>query len=421
MAELFRDLHANSTTDLDGILSGKVAMEESVIEEAIKTKKLIETISSEQELVDKLKPLSEVDIFSFMKNLRGGTFFNMGMFTSIPVAKAHKKTYRIYKVVNMTAIVSGVSYENVGTTRTFRDQTGKASGKAFYDHVPGYENKVGVGKNNPNNKYILWDVKESSGNWVAFYLVDIATGSTHTISRDALLASPYLTNTEKDKLTPKPVTGFDLNTGALVTNETVWRTAKFEHVFWLSQQGANTQEYGAKFAESLITEAGTKHAGKGELFRDLHADSKTDLDGILSGKVEEKLTEEVKGPKVVFIDVTGSAAFTADLEAAATADGNKDNWQYTSDSMFADVLEAAEQGCDVYFYTADDDHVGNCPELSKMANVTIKTITKEIKTESKKRVKESVKTKKSNLKESYRRIITVDHSLVDNDLFVDFE
>ena len=346
MSELFRDLHADSTTDLDGILSGKVAMDGPAIAEAAEVKNLVETITTEQELVSKLKPLSEVDIFSFMKNLRGGTFFNMGMFTSIPVARAHKKTYRIYKVVNMTAIVSGVSYENVGTTKEFRDQTGKAPGKAFYDHVPGYENKVGVGKNNPNNKYILWDVKESSGNWVGFYLVDIATGATHTIARDVLLASPYLTNTEKDKLTPKPVTGFDLNTGALVTNETVWRTAKFEHVFWLSQQGANTQEYGAKFAESLVASDLKEAAGKGELFRDIHADSKTDLDGILSGAVTEEVEKDT------------------DAEEA---------------KRFPNKVTIDKDG-------------------EKVVRKNGKAVT-----------------------ESYRRIITVDHSLVDNELFVDFE
>ena len=347
MPELFRDLHADSTTDLDGILSGKVVTGDASVTEAAEVasaKKLIETITSEQELISKLKPLSEVDIFSFMKNLRGGTYFNMGMYSVIPVARAHKKTYRIYKVVNMTAIVSGVSYENVGTTKDFRDQTGKGPGKAFYDHAPGYENKVGLGKKDPNNKYILWDVKASSGSWVAFYLVDISTGDTKAIARDVLMASDYITNTEKEKLQPKPVTGFDMNTGALVTNETVWRTAKFEHVFWLSQQGASTQEFGTKFAESLVAtdlEEG-KAPADGEIFRDLHAGATTDLDAILSGSVAEDFEEEEakRFPNKVVIDKDG-------------------------------------------------------PKVVRQNGKPVK--------------------------ESYRRIITVDHSLVDNDLFVDFE
>lgn len=348
MPELFRDLHADATADLDGILSGKASVGDASFVESAKTaevEKLIETIATEQELTAKLKPLSEVDIFSFMKNLRGGTFFNMGMFSAIPVARAHKQTYRIYKVVNMTAIVSGVNYENIGTTKDFRDQTGKGPGKAFYDHAPGYENKVGLGKSNPNNKYILWDVKESSGNWVAFYLVDIATGATQAIARDVLLASSYLTNTEKEKLRPKPVTGYNLNNGSLVTNDTVWRTTKFEHVFWLSQQGANTQEYGTKFAESLIAAdlKEAKGSGTNELFRDLHAGITTDLDAILSGKISEDIKEDDEAkrfPNKVVIDKDGEKVVRKNGKA---------------------------------------------------------------------------------IKESYRRVITVDHSLVDNELFVDFE
>ena len=63
MPELFRDLHADSTTDLDGILSGKVVTGDASVTEAAEVasaKKLIETITSEQELISKLKPLSEV-------------------------------------------------------------------------------------------------------------------------------------------------------------------------------------------------------------------------------------------------------------------------------------------------------------------------------------------------------------------------
>ena len=44
-------------------------------------KKMLEAISAESDLLLKLKPLSEVEIFDFMKNLRGGTYFNMGMYS----------------------------------------------------------------------------------------------------------------------------------------------------------------------------------------------------------------------------------------------------------------------------------------------------------------------------------------------------
>ena len=92
---------------------------------------------------------------------------------------------------------------------------------------------------------------------------------------------------------PKPVTGFDTATGDLVTNDTVWRTAKFEHVFWLSQGG---HEFGAKFEESLTgaddCEELTEEFGE-DLFRDIHAYAHTDVDAILSGEVvESKDTKE---------------------------------------------------------------------------------------------------------------------------------
>lgn len=90
--------------------------------------KLKEAISIEADLLLKLRALPEHEIFEFMQNLRGGTYFNMGMFSAIPVSKAYKATIRIYKVVDLAAIVSGVSYENVGTTKEFRDQTGEAPG-----------------------------------------------------------------------------------------------------------------------------------------------------------------------------------------------------------------------------------------------------------------------------------------------------
>lgn len=49
---------------------------------------LKEVLSIESDLILKLKPITEAEIYTFMDGLRGGTYFNMGMYSSIPVAKA---------------------------------------------------------------------------------------------------------------------------------------------------------------------------------------------------------------------------------------------------------------------------------------------------------------------------------------------
>jgi hypothetical protein len=262
-------------------------------------KDIKEAIFSEQDLLSKLTPLPEQDIFDFMKNLRGGTYFNMGMYSYIPASRAYKKTLRIYKIVNMTAIVSGVSYENIGTTKDFRDKTGLAANKAWYDHMQGYENRIGVKKSDPNSKYVLWNIKAGSDSWVRYYVVDIATGAVTPVSKDDVLTSDYLTASEKAKLTPKKVEGFDKTTGELIENQTSWRTAAFEHIFWLSQAGKSTKEFGAKFMESTkaIENEDLKEANEIELFRDAHANVKTDLDAILSGRMEEARCKEEKTEK----------------------------------------------------------------------------------------------------------------------------
>lgn len=288
-------------------------------------KNINEAISVEQELLDKLVPLSEQDIFEFMKNLRGGTYFNMGMFSSIPVSRAYKKTLRIYKVINMTAIVSGVSYENIGTTKDFRDKTGLSAGKSWYDHMQGYENKVGVKKSDANSKYVLWNVKAGSDSWVRYYVVDIDTAVVTPISKEDVLTSDYLTATEKAKLTPKKVEGFDKATGELIENQTTWRTAAFEHIFWLNQAGKNTKEYGVKFMEDMhnnnteelavTTEDQLEEAVGTDIFIDAHANVKTDLDAILSGSMDEscnKVSEESDNLKESYRRIVSRGAVLVD-------------------------------------------------------------------------------------------------------------
>ena len=273
-------------------------------------KSVTEAINLESDLLLKLNPLSEAEIFEFMKNLRGGTYFNMGMYSSIPVSRAYKSTIRIYKVIDLTAIVSGVSYENVGTTKEFRDRTGEGPGKSWYDHTPGFENKVGQKKSDPNSKYVLWDIKRGTGTCVRYYVVDIDTGVVTPVSKADVENSPYLTASEKAKLTPKPVEGFDKTTGDLVENKTNWRTAAFDHIFWLSQAGKATQEYGTRFEESFEL---TEDAGA-DIFMDAHAHVRTDLDAILSGEVLEDLNGEAE--EVVEEDIF--------LDAHAGMEGNLD-------------------------------------------------------------------------------------------------
>jgi hypothetical protein len=246
--------------------------------------KVTEAIDLESDLILKLSPIPEADIFEFMKNLKGGTYFNMGMYSNIPVSRAYKSTFRIYKVVEMSAIVSGVEYENISTTKDFRDQTGKTAGDSWYDHVKDFENKVAAKKSNPADKYILWNIKNNSGTNVRYYLVDIATGSVTPVTKEDVMTSVYLTETEKKKLQPQPVTGYNLTTGELVENKTVWRTAAFNHVFWLNQAGKATMEYGVKFTEDFDLQEEVDS----DIFRDGHPNATADLDALLAGPTSEK-------------------------------------------------------------------------------------------------------------------------------------
>ena len=239
---------------------------------------LVEAINDESDLILKLKPLSESDIYEFMDNLKGGTYFNMGMYSSIPIARAYKSTYRLYKVIEMSAIVSGIDYENKEVVKKFRAATDKAAGDAFYLHEPGREHKVGINKKDENVKYVLWDIKSNSGTEVKYYLVDIATGKVTPVTKQSVLDSDYLTPSEKAKMQPKPVTGYDKTTGELIENEANWRTARFEHIFWLNQAGKATREYGTRFSEEfdLQEEIGA------DIFRDGHPNA-ANLDDILDG------------------------------------------------------------------------------------------------------------------------------------------
>lgn len=259
--------------------------------------KINEAISIEADLLLKLRPLPEAEIFEFMQNLRGGTYFNMGMYSSIPVAKAYKSTIRIYKVIDLMAIVSGVDYENISTTKEFRDRTGNTPAGAWYDHTPGYERKIAQKKSDPDSKYVLWTIKRGHDTCVRYFVVDIDTGAVSPISQKEIENSVYLTPSEKAKMRPKQPTGFDKTTGEIIENETKWRTAAFDHIFWLSQAGKATREYGARFEEDFGTDSDFD-----SVFVDAHAGVRNNLDDILSGAFIESVDNSLEEDTDVFID-----------------------------------------------------------------------------------------------------------------------
>jgi hypothetical protein len=289
-----------------------------------KINKMNEAISFEADLLLKLKPLPEADIFEFMQNLRGGTYFNMGMYSFIPVSRAYKSTIRIYKVTDLMAIVSGVDYENIGTTKDFRARTGNAPAGAWYDHTPGYERKIAQKKSDPNSKYVLWTIKRGHSTCVRYYVVDIDTGAVTPVSQKEIENSIYLTPSEKAKLTEhKKPTGFDKTTGELVENETNWKTAAFDHIFWLSQAGKATREYGTRFEEDFGT------ADSDNIFMDAHAGVKNNLDDILSGAFVESVNETVTEDADIFVDANAHETAKLDDILSGKTDNLKESYRRT--------------------------------------------------------------------------------------------
>ena len=285
--------------------------------------KINEAISLEADLLLKLKPLPEADIFEFMQNLRGGTYFNMGMYSSIPVSRAYKSTIRIYKVTDLMAIVSGVDYENIGTTKEFRSRTGNAPAGAWYDHTPGYERKIAQKKSDPNSKYVLWTIKRGHNTCVRYYVVDIDTGAVTPISQKEIENSVYLTPSEKAKLHPKKPTGFDKTTGELVENETSWKTAAFDHIFWLSQAGKATREYGTRFEEDFGAE------DSDNMFMDAHAGVRNNLDDILSGAFVESVDRPLEEEADVFVDIHAGKETKLDDILSGKSDNLKESYRRT--------------------------------------------------------------------------------------------
>ena len=407
------DKHANVKTDLDAILSGKRVIEGTRTKVRRAPKELVETINSESELLSKLVPLSEADIYSFMSNLHNGTYFNMGIFKSVAPAKAYKQTYRIYRVVNSSSIVTGAGYENIGTTKEYRDATGAIPMPSWYDHEPGYENKIGALKKDPSQKYVMWTIKKSSDSWVAFYLVDISTGSIIPISREDLKYSDYITKSEKRDLgllgDDEEIQGWDPATNKFIivknpnyvpkatNNETKWRTTKFANIFWLKQ---SSQEYGAKFEESLTSRgaADLEEDVAGNTFRDLHAHVHTDIDAILSGSTNESLKEDIIDDLTVALTTPGTWGVEFVGEDCICFDSEADAREYF-ESLSADDIYADSEGIELFKVI---DSEGNTETVDCISIYD-----------------ESLKAK--GLKESYRRTVSRGASLNDNELFVDFD
>ena len=83
-----------------------------------------------------------------------------------------------------------------------------------------------------------------------------------------------------------------------VENKTNWRTAAFDHIFWLNQAGKATQEYGVRFEEDFTLE----EAFGDDIFIDAHARIRTDLDAILSGEIVESVKKSFEEDSDLFMD-----------------------------------------------------------------------------------------------------------------------
>lgn len=218
-----------------------------MVNNELQNKELTEAITSEADLMLRLTPLTSDEIFNFMEGMKKGTLFNLGQYSSVPVSAKYKNDIRIYKVIEMSKIVSGVKHENKQSVKDFRDATGKAPGATWWKHKPGWETKVAEHEKDPNKNYVIWYINKNALNTVKYFLVDAVNNTILPLKKDDVLNSVYLTKSQKDALNPKPATGIDLNTGAIVVDETKPRVAAFDHIFWLSQEGQNTATVGRRF------------------------------------------------------------------------------------------------------------------------------------------------------------------------------
>jgi hypothetical protein len=226
---------------------------------------------------------------------------------------------------------------------------------------------------------------------------------------------------------PQPVVGFDLKTGEAVENKTVWRTAKFEHIFWLSQAGKATQEYGVRFEEDFNLE----EAFGDDIFMDAHAHVRTDLDAILSGEVVESVEKPLnevttkyaadKHPVYVVVTSNIEHVYTSFDDAVYEAEGPLYDEAIRIESRYelSDETHVAMSKTDPYYgrWTAEEGVIVT-PQIIESVEKPLEEDTDLFMD-----AHAGVKTKLDDILsgEEDRRTVARGNSLVDNELFVDFD
>ena len=223
-----------------------------------KVKKLTEAINSKQELQAKLAPVTPAEIRDFMANYRKGTFYTLGIFSEVSIARQFKKSHEIYRVLEYHNITTGKTYRNTAAVQEFRDLTGKPEGETWWEYEQGSDQKIAQNRKKPDDKYVPYfytkNDKDKSFCIARYYLVDTVNNTVEGVTLDSILASDYLTESTKKDLRPKAQVGVNINTGEVVENQARPRVTSFSHVYWMKQGGENPREYGAQFVEAKLNE-----------------------------------------------------------------------------------------------------------------------------------------------------------------------
>lgn len=255
------------------------------------SRKLSEAIVSEADLLLKLNPVAPAEIRDFMANYKKGTFYTLGIYSSISIARDFKKSLRLYRVLEYHNITTGKTYENTAAVQEFRDLTGKPEGETWWEYEPGSDRKIAQNKNKPEDKYVPYfytkNEKDKSYCITRFYLVDISANTVNNVTLDSVLESNYLTESTKKDLRPKAQIGINVNTGEVVENKARPRVTPFAHVYWMKQGGENSREYGAQFVEAVLNE----ESNEMRLF-DAFAHNGQDLDTLLDKYSDKPIVED---------------------------------------------------------------------------------------------------------------------------------
>jgi hypothetical protein len=218
---------------------------------------LMEAIAKESELIGKLTAIPAESIRDFMMNYKRGTYFTMGTYSLIPIAAKYKANIKIYRVLEYHNITSGKTYENTAAVQEFRDATGKEAGTTWWEYEDGTDLRIAQHKARPEEKYVPYfytkSDKDKSFCIVHFYLVHLDKDLVEKVDYDSIVAesNPYLTPSEKKKLSPSGQMAVDLKTGQVVENKARPKVTSFSHVYWLKQGGNAAREYGTQFTEAI--------------------------------------------------------------------------------------------------------------------------------------------------------------------------